>query len=267
MNGKPQLTTVLTLLLVLFHALDDRQDALGQESPSVEAASSRNVLWYQQPATKWEQALPLGNGRLGAAVFGGVDKERIIYNEDSLWSGWPEPGNDREGAYEALQKIRKLLRENGDLKQVNEIAMTKFCSLYGYGKPDFGAYQSFCEAQLEFKHEPGAISNYQRKLDLSNATATVTYTQGGVNYRREYFCSHPDQVMVMRFCCSEAGGINLALGTTSLHKSSRITAHGNELMLSGQVETGDDVHEGTRFEAKWTVRAAGGEVLSGEDGR
>jgi len=233
----------------------------------MEAASSENVLWYQQPAAKWEQALPLGNGRLGAAIFGGVDKERIIYNEDSLWSGWPEPKNDREGADEALRKIRKLLKEKGDLKQVNEIAMTEFCSLYGYGKPDFGAYQSFCEAQLEFEHESGAISNYQRRLDLNSATATVSYTLGGVDYRREYFCSHPDQVMVMRFCCSKAGGINVALSATRLHKNIRVTVHGNELLLSGHVETGDDDHEGTRFEAEWIVKAEGGEVVGGEDGQ
>ena len=149
------------------------------------------------------------------------------------------------------------MKEKGDLKQVNEIAMAEFCSLYGYGKPDFGAYQSFCEAQLEFEHEPGAISNYRRTLDLDNATATVSYTRGGADYRREYFCSHPDQVMVMRFGCSKAGGINLALGATSLHKNINGHGRGNELVLSGQVETGDDDHEGTRFEAKWIGHGRG----------
>jgi len=225
------------------------------------------VLWYRQPATKWEQALPLGNGRMGAAVFGGVDKERIVCNEDSLWSGWPEPNNDREGAYEALQKIRKLLKQKGDLKQINQIAMDEFCSLYGYGKPDFGAYQSFCEAQLEFDHEPTAVSNYRRTLDLSRATATVSYTHDDVDYRREYFCSHVDQVTVMRFDCSKAGGVNLALGATSLHKNITVTVDGNELVLGGHVDTGNDDHEGMRFEAKWTVNAEGGELLSSENGR
>lgn len=265
--NEPVRLTIVALLLVSFHELDDRQGAYAQQSPGVQAAPSKNVLWYRQPAVKWEQGLPLGNGRLGATVFGGVDKERIIYNEDSLWSGWPEPNNDREGADEALRKIRKLLKEKGDLKQVNEIAMAEFCSLYGYGKPDFGAYQSFCEAQLEFEHNSGAISNYQRRLDLSTATATVSYTQGGEDYTRETFCSHPDKVTVMRFHCSKTGGINLALSATSLHSNTGVTVHGNELVLSGQVETGDDDHEGTRFEAKWTVRAEGGEVLSAEDGQ
>jgi alpha-L-fucosidase 2 len=266
-NGTVRWTVVVALLFVLCHALRCRQGAYGQQVSGVEAAKSKNVLWYQKPAVKWEQALPLGNGRLGAAVFGGIDKERIIYNEDSLWSGWPEPNNDRDGAYEALRKIRKLLKEKGDLKQVNEIAMKEFCSLYGYGKPDFGAYQSFCEAQLEFEHESGTISHYRRRLDLGRATATVTYTQGSVDYRREYFCSHPDQVAVMRFCCSKAGGINLALGAISLHKKITVTADGNELVLNGQVETGDDDHEGTRFQAKWTVTAEGGEVVSIDGGQ
>jgi alpha-L-fucosidase 2 len=267
LNGTVRLTVVAALLFVLSHALHCWRDAYGQQLVGVDAASSRNVLWYQQSAVKWEQALPLGNGRLGAAVFGDVDKERIIYNEDSLWSGWPESSNDRKGAYKALQKVRKLLREKGDLKQVNEIAMTEFCSLYGYGKPDFGAYQSFCEAQLEFEHEPGTVSNYRRTLDLSNATATVSYTQGGVDYRREYFCSHPDQVAVLRFCCSKVGAISLAIGASSLHKDIKVTADGNELVLSGHVETGNNDHEGTRFQAKWTVTAEGGEVLSIEGGQ
>jgi len=264
-NGTVRLTVVVALLFVLSHALNCWQGAYGQQVPGMQAASSKNVLWYQQPAAKWEQALPLGNGRLGATVFGCVDKERIIYNEDSLWSGWSEPNNDREGSYEALQKIRKLLNEKGDLKQVKEIAMAEFCSLHGYGKPDFGAYQSFCEAQLEFEHEPEAASNYRRRLDLSRATATVSYTQGGVDYRREYFCSHPDQVVVMHFGCSKAGGINLSLGATSLHKNIKIAVYGSELVLSGQVGTGDDNHEGARFEARWHVRVQGGDVLSGED--
>jgi len=254
-------------LLVLFHAIDVRQGAYAQQPPAANATQSKNALWYRQPAAKWEQALPLGNGRLGAMVFGGVDNERIIYNEDSLWSGWPEPDNDREGAYEALRKIRKLLKEKGDLREVNEIAMKEFCSLYGFGKPDFGAYQSFCEAQLEFQHGPGEVGNYRRRLDLNRATATVSYTQGGADYTREYFCSHPDQVMAIRFSCSKAGRINLALGASSLHKNTTVTADGNELTLRGQLETGDDDHEGTKFEARWTVTAEGGEVLSGKDGR
>ncbi len=253
------------LLPLLFLLSPSFSEVFGQ--PTAAKTLPQNLLWYRQPASKWEQSLPLGNGRLGAMIFGGVDKERIIFNEDSLWSGWPEPANDREGASEALRKIRKLLKEKGDLKQVNEIAMKEFCSLYGYGKPDFGAYQSFCEAQLEFEHGPGEVANYHRSLDLNRATATVSYTRGGAEYTREYFCSHPGQVMAMRFSCSKPGAINLALGATSLHKNTTLTAGGNELALRGQVETGNDDHEGTRFEAKWMVAAEGGEVLAGKDGR
>jgi alpha-L-fucosidase 2 len=266
LNEKLRLTALVPLLLVLFHAVDGPQGAYGQPSTGAKAVSSKNVLWYQQPAAKWEQTLPLGNGRLGAAVFGGVDKERIIYNEDSLWSGWPEPNNDREGAYDALRKIRKLLKEKGDLRQVNEIAMAEFCSLYGYGKPDFGAYQAFCEAQLEFEHPSGVLSNYQRRLDLSSGTATVSYTQGGADFTREYFCSHPDQVMAMRFQSNKPGSLNLALGATSLHKNTSVTVGDNQLILRGQVET-DGKHPGTQFEARWSVSAQGGEILESEDGQ
>ncbi len=228
-------------------------------------------LWYSQPAnpSKWEQALPLGNGRLGSMVFGGVETETIIYNEDSLWSGWYEPDNDRKGSYKALQKIRELLRSKGSLKQVNRIAMEDFCSLYGYGKPDFGAYQTFCNAQLQFDHKPDSTSNYHRDLDLNRAVATVNYTADGASYRREYFCSYPDQVMVIRLSCSKAGKINFDLSATSLHKNTRITITDNQLVLSGQVETGNTDGrknpEGTRFEARWLVKAEGGKVQSRQD--
>ena len=140
-------------------------------------------------------------------------------------------------------------------------------SLHGYGKRDFGAYQSFCEAQVEFDHGDGAAGNYRRTLDLERAVATVRYTQGGADYRREYFCSHPDQMAVMRFHCSNPGGINLKLGAIGLHENTTVRARGNELVLSGQVDTGDDKHEGMRFEAKWIVTAKGGTVLPDEDGR
>jgi len=148
---------------------------------------SELLLWYNEPAdpAKWEEAVPLGNGQIGAMIFGGVDKDQMILNEDSLWSGWPEPNNDREGSYEALVRIRKLLKEKGDLKQVNKIAMEEFCSLYGYGKPDFGAYQSFCNAHFEFGHDPSAVTNYRRELNIRNAIATVSYSIKNVDYKRE----------------------------------------------------------------------------------
>jgi len=222
------------------------------------------LLWYKEPANqaRWEEAVPLGNGRVGAMVFGGVDQDLMILNEDTLWSGWPEPNNDREGSYEALVKIRRLLKEKGDLKQVNKIAMEEFCSLYGYGKPDFGAYQSLCNAHFEFGHDPSAVTHYRRELNIENAIATVRYTFENVDYKREYFCSYPDNVLVMRFTSSQPRHINFTLGASSLHPDITVTARGDELVLAGQVETGNKGHSGMTFEARWKVRVEGGKVTA-----
>ena len=110
-------------------------------------------IGYAAPAAKWTEALPLGNGRLGAMVFGGVQRERIQCNEISLWSGWPEQENDRVGAYDALVKVRQLLRE-GKRDEAGKVAVKEFLSEKGYGKPDFGAYQSFCDVLLDFEGLP-----------------------------------------------------------------------------------------------------------------
>lgn len=225
-------------------------------------------IWYEESADldKWEEALPLGNGRIGAMVFGGLDRDLMILNEDSLWSGGPEPNNNRQGSYEALVKIRKLLKEKGDLKEVNRIAMEEFCSLYGYGKPDFGAYQSFCNAHFEFGHDPSAVTDYRRELDLRDATATVRYKLEGVEYRREYFCSYPDNVLVMRFTASEPKHVSVTLGASSLHPDVTVTAQGDELVLAGQVATGSQEHPGMTFEAHWRVQAEGGTVTPNDAG-
>ena len=225
-------------------------------------------LWYNKPANSsvWEEAVPLGNGRLGAMVFGGVDKDTMILNEDSLWSGWPEPRNDREGSYEALVRIRKLLKEKGDQKQVNKLALEQFCSLYGYGKPDFGAYQSFCNANFLFDHDSTAATNYRRELNIKTATATVSYKLKDVDYNREYFCSYPDNILVMRFTANKKKQISFTLGASSQHKDIKIITGENELILNGQVTTGNKEHPGMTFQAVWKIQAEGGVVSKNDTG-
>lgn len=237
--------------------------ALGAMLLNVACAFARDALHFTKPADpgKWEQALPLGNGRLGAMVFGGIARERIMYNEDSLWSGWPEPGNDRPGAHKALQKVRELIRK-GDTAGASKVAMDAFCSLHGYGKPDFGAYQAFCDAHLEFPHDPAKVSDYSRALNLETAVATVAYKVGDVTYRRESFCSYPDQVVVMRLTADKPGKIDFTLHVTCAHKESRVFAEGNVLTLSGNVDTRGADHAGMAFDARWMARSVGGRVDS-----
>jgi len=226
------------------------------------AGNDDRSLWYKQPADmhKWEQAVPLGNGRLGVMVFGGTQKERLILNEDSLWSGWSESGNDREGASEALAKVRQAIR-NGDTKTANKIALEDFCSLYGYGKPDFGAYQSFCDINFDIGHPLQDVENYRRDLDLQTAVATVAYRYKGINYKREYFSSYLDQVAVVRFSADKPGSVNFDLTLSSLHKNVVIAADKNEILLSGNVDTkSNGKHRGMTFQCRLQVFNKGGDI-------
>ena len=223
------------------------------------ADTTNLLLWYRQPAKTWEQAVPLGNGRLGVMVFGGVESERLLCNEISLWSGWPARDAARTGAVAALQQARSLIRD-GRTEDASRLLLADFCSLRGYGKPDFGAYQSFCDVHLDFPPQAGGVTNYRRELDLATGLAHVRYDQGGITFHREYFCSEPDRVAVAKFSSPVAGQVSFALRLTSLHKLVQTNAAGQEVVLSGQVEHAADQPPGLRFEARVLVRAEGGTV-------
>jgi alpha-L-fucosidase 2 len=220
------------------------------------------VLWYQKPAAKWEEALPLGNGRMGMMVYGGVAEARLMLNEDSLWSGWSEPNNDREGAYEAVVKLRRLIREKASQKEIKDLAMREFCSLYGYGKPDFGKFQSFCDLHMSLKHGGDGAESYRRRLDLATAVSTVTYRIKSTTFVREAFCSHPDQVAVYRITSDKPGSIELTLGASSLHPKTRVAVNGNDLVLAGEVDNGSGNPAGMTFECRVRVRTKGGAITA-----
>ena len=230
-------------------------------------AGPSTTLWYRQGAGKsWESALPLGNGRLGAMVYGNPATEHLMFNEDSLWSGWPVADQERKGAFAALQKARALIRE-GKSKEGAAILLKDFCSHYGYGKPDFGAYQTFFDAWLDFGHDPKSVENYRRDLDLSTGVATVSYRTGGVAYTREVFCSHPDQVVAIRLGADRPGSVSFRLRATSPHKKTTVAARGNELVLSGAVDNGKGRPPGMRFEGRMKVLPEGKNAkLSAADG-
>jgi len=235
--------------------------APGADAMDLETPAEGMTLWYEKPAAKWVEALPVGNGRLGAMVFGGIDEERIQLNEDSLWSGWPVPDASPEGAFSALQEARDLIRKKRT-REARRILMEKFCSRHGYGKPDFGAYQAFFEARVDFPHDPKRAADYRRELDLASGVARVRYRCEGVAYQREYFCSHPDQIMVMRFTADKSASVSFVLRVASLHKNIRVTVAGSELVLRGSVDTRSAEHEGIRFEGRLRVRAEGGRVTA-----
>ncbi|QOD61759.1 glycoside hydrolase N-terminal domain-containing protein [Polaribacter haliotis] len=217
---------------------------------------------YDQPAgDDWMKALPFGNGRLGGMVFGGVENERIMLNESSIWSGWYREDNDRKGTYKSLEKLRGILRE-GKTDGVNELMMDSIFTDKGYGRPDFGQYQSFCDVLINLDNHKGELKNYQRDIDMSKGTAVVTYEIDNIKYRREYFSSYPDQVIVMKLSTDSDAGLSGSIGLSSLHKKSNVKANENKLIFNGEVDTKSKENKGLEFEAQLITIPNGGSIKS-----
>jgi alpha-L-fucosidase 2 len=213
------------------------------------AAPDRDlVLWYPKPATQWVEALPVGNGRLGAMVFGGPSEEHIQFNESTVWTGVPRE-YQHEGAVKVLPQLRQLLRE-GKQAEAEALAMKDFMSVPLRQEK----YQPFGDVRL--KLAGGEATDYRRELDLDSAVASVRYRAGGVTYRREVFASYPDQVIVVRISADKPGAVSFSAGLDSPHKVARTVALGpGELALRGEVQKG-----GIRFEARLRALAEGGRV-------
>ena len=178
-------------------------------------------LWYDQPANdtvidnsntwkddeEWLKALPLGNGSLGAMVFGDVNFERIQLNEESMWSGSPFD-NDNPEAFPAQEKIKQLLFEV-QYKEAYKLTMeTQIANGKGTGHGEganvpFGCYQTLGDLWIDFERE-SKYEDYYRELDLENAVVRINYSQDGTNYKREVFVSHPDQLLVIRLSSDQS---------------------------------------------------------------
>lgn len=188
-------------------------------------------LWYTKPALKWTEALPIGNGRLGAMIFGGVENDRIQFNEETLWNGAPTD-YAHKGAWQYLGPIRQLLFD-GKQKEAEELGMKEFM-----GTPmRQRTYQAFGDLYLKFSNQAN-FTGYHRELDLKNAIHRVSYQSGGVNYTREYLSSNPDQVIAIRLTADQKKALNFTLGFDALHESKSSVAEGNSLTLKVQVKDG-----------------------------
>ena len=175
-------------------------------------------LWYTAPAKGWIEALPLGNGAMGAMVFGGVSRERIALNEDSLWSGYPQDA-DNPDAFEALPEIRRLLFE-GKVEAADQLANERLvCKGAGSGRGNgaydpYGSYQMLGDLRLYFSGGE-ETSDYRRSLDLETGIAHVSYRIGETRYAREHFISAPDKALIIRI---EADGPGTLDFTVRLHR-------------------------------------------------
>ncbi len=214
-------------------------------------------LWYKQPAGKvWESALPIGNGRIAAMVYGNTENETLQLNESSVWTGSPS-NNDNPKTLAMLPLIRKLTFEG------KKDSVAKLINNYMYAQENNGMmFQPVGNLNLHFAgHDSANVNNYRRELDLETAIATTTYSIGGVTYTRQVFSSIPNQVIVVRITANKPSSISFDASASCEQKISTITTKGKDILEWSGI-TGD--HEGVKgkvkFESLIKVITEGGTV-------
>ncbi|WP_411825535.1 glycosyl hydrolase family 95 catalytic domain-containing protein [Luteolibacter sp. AS25] len=232
-----------------------------------EADWSGLKLRYDKPAVEWTDALPIGNGSLGAMVYGGVEMERIQFNHDTLWAGGPH-SYSRKGASKFLPEIRQLLFD-GKQKEAEDLAMKEFMSDPLGQAP----YQPFGDLTVEFP-DMGNQVDYERSLDLDGAIASTSFSVDGVRYTRTVIASNPDGVMAVRIEADEPGKVEFTAKLSTLHTKATEVGKLDErtLRMRGVVDDFQqkkrkDFFEGqVRFEARLRVVAEGGNVVVTDEG-
>ena len=227
-------------------------------------AQSNTTLWYNHPAEYFEETLVLGNGKVGASVFGGVQSDKIYLNDATLWSGEPVDPYMNPDAYKNIPEIREALANEGYrlADKLNKKIQGKFSESYAPLGTMF----------VEFEHQE-IYKNYYRELNISNAVAKVKYDADGVRYDREYFISHPDKVMVIKLSGSKKGTLNFKIKITSLLKYSTSADDGifkidgyapyhAEPNYRGNMPNAIlfDKNRGTRFSTYIKIKNDGGQV-------
>ncbi|WP_147915649.1 glycosyl hydrolase family 95 catalytic domain-containing protein [Ruania zhangjianzhongii] len=212
------------------------------------------VLWYRRPAQEWLEALAVGNGRMGAMVFGGVETERLQLNEDSVWAGGPHDYADPD-SHTVVEEIRSLINEEKWLEAQN-LADERFM-----GEPtEQMQYQPVGDLDLSFPTITGPAQDYLRTLDLDSATSSVEYTIGGVRYRREVLCSHPDQVLLVHLSADQPGAIDVDASFTSPQETTLRQFDEQTLALNGISGEAEGLEGQVRFTALLRAAAEGGTV-------
>ncbi|WP_414659920.1 glycoside hydrolase family 95 protein [Horticoccus sp. 23ND18S-11] len=194
------------------------------------ALTPGHTLWYDQPAKKWTDALPIGNGRIGAMVHGGIDRERLQLNEDTLYSGEP-PADLR-----TIDVRRDFDHVTGLLRSGRNSEADAYITKHWLGRNQ-QCYQPLGDLVLDFAGAgaSGEVRTYRRWLDLATATSGTSYERGGVHFTREVFASQPDQVIVIRLRADRAGALAVRATFTSPHPTARPQVTGDELVLRGQL--------------------------------
>ena len=225
---------------------------------SAAAPSEPLSLWYRRPAAKWVEALPIGNGRIGAMVFGGVNEEKLQLNEDTLWAGGPyDPVNP--GAREALPEARKLVFE-GKYRDAAKLISAKIMS-----KPlSQMQYEPAGELILSFP-ESASVEKYRRDLNLDTAVAAVNYSANGIHYSRATFASPVDQVIAVRLTADKKGSISFVARLQTPQKATLSTEAGGNLVLKGTNGDSRGIKGVLKFEVLARVLTDGGNTIANSD--
>lgn len=235
--------------------------------PAAAQSDAPVELWYAEEAKIWTEALPLGNGRLGAMVFGGVTEERLQINEATLWGGGPHDYTNPT-AFTKLPRLRELIFA-GQHAEAERLAGEMM------GTPALlMPYQPFCDLRLKFSHQ-GRATNYRRSLSLDEAVAKTSYVADGVSFKREIFASYPDQMIVLRLTADRPGSNTLTIGLDTPQPEANLSVlKSNGLLLTGQIQprknplnswVGSWDEPGLRFAGYAKVEAEGGKITLLDD--
>ncbi len=228
---------------------------LSEQENSIHCVSIQTLeLWYEQPAEQWLESLPIGNGRLGAMIYGGVEREVIALNESSVWSGEYNPDQEILFGKEKLSGLRKLFFE-GKLEEGNQIA-----GEYLKGnQSSFGTHLPIGDMIIELCHPEGEITNYRRSLNLEEAIGRIDYKIGQVSYSREYLASNPDDVLVFRLTSDKSGSISFEL-KLDLLRNAEVRAETNKLLIEGDALFPKQGRGGVLFNGCISLKTTNGEI-------
>jgi alpha-L-fucosidase 2 len=216
------------------------------------------TLWYRQPANQWVEALPVGNGRLAAMVFGGVRNERLQLNEDTLWSGGPyDPANP--DALAALPRVRRLIFKR-QYTAAHALIGEKMMAKPLREMP----FQPLGDLTLAIP-AGDTVEQYRRALDLDTAIARVMYVSQGVTYTRDVFSSPVDQVVVIRLTADRPGQVSVTAGLTTPQEGTTSVEDGSTLVVKGRNGEAQGIKGALTFQARARVLAEGGRTVAGTD--
>lgn len=217
-------------------------------------------LWYAQPAKVWMESLPIGNGRLGAMTYGGIEEEKLALNESTMWSGQYNENQNKPFGREKMNQLRKLFFE-GKLSEGNRIAGD---NLHG-NQTSFGTHLPIGDLKMQFIYPEGKVTDYRRSLSLDEAVSSVSFNSGGVNYKREYFATNSDNVLVLRLTADKQKSITMNMGL-DLMRQADLSVENNQLVFAGKVDFPLHGPGGVCFEGRIAVLADNGEVKMEQSG-